>query len=111
MKSLLAALLLVIQLQPVLGSVACLGRIKQPAQAQCEMPEHGAIPSQTLSESTLPSTQSCLAASLCAPAPLAIPSFAGLTVSNLLLQTAPAIAGLTTPSDVSSAPPFHPPKI
>jgi hypothetical protein len=110
MRSVFAAILLTLQLQPVLAGAACLGLIKQPMQAQCEMPEHGTVPSQSVSTPAPLSTQSCPMASLCAPAPLAIPGFAGLLESTVILHTAPAIAGLTLPLDVSSAPPFHPPR-
>ncbi|MEP7227152.1 MAG: hypothetical protein ABI785_07310 [Gemmatimonadales bacterium] len=110
MRPLLAALLLVFQLQPLLGTAACLGLIKQPTQASCEMPEHGIVPSQSLTGPAPLSTQSCAIASLCAPAPLAVPSFAGLLETTLLLHNALGIAGTTLPLDVSSAPPFHPPK-
>jgi hypothetical protein len=111
MRSVFAACLLLFQLQPILGTAACLGLIKQPTQARCEMPEQGTVPSQTLSESTPLSTTSCPIASLCAPTSPAIPGFAGLLESAIVLHTAPAIASLTLPLDIFSAPPFHPPKV
>jgi hypothetical protein len=110
MRSLFAAFLLLFQFQPILGTAACLGLIKQPTQAQCEMPEHGTVPSQTLSESTPLSTPSCAIAVWCAPASPAVPSVAGLLESAIALHTTPVIAGPTLPLDIASAPPFHPPK-
>lgn len=111
MRAAFAAVLLFLQLQPVLGSAACLGLIRQPAQAECEMPEHGTVPSQTFSESTPLSTQSCAITALCAPAPLAVPGFAGLLEATVVLHTASAIPGPTPRLDFYSAPPFHPPRV
>jgi len=111
MRSAFAALLLLLQLQPVLGTAVCLGLMQQPNQAQCEMPEHGAVPSQSLSESAPIPIPNCALASVCVPAPLALPDFANPPGKATVLGTAPAIAGLDLPLDVSSAPPFPPPRV
>ncbi len=111
MRSLFAALLLVIQLQPVLGTAACLGLVWKPAQVDCKMPEHGSVPSHSLSAAVPMSSPSCAMAAGCAPAPLAVPGFANQPEKATVLHTAPAIAGLSLPLDVSSAPPFHPPRV
>jgi hypothetical protein len=110
MKSLFTALLLMLQLQPVLGAAACLGLVQRPAQANCEMPEHGTVPSQHYSESAPAPSQSCPIASFCAPTPLAIPGFASLVESAFILHDVTSIGGPSRPLDVYSAPPFHPPK-
>jgi hypothetical protein len=110
MRSLFAALLLLFQLQPVLGAAACLGLVQQPAQADCEMPEHGTAPSQHYSESVPVPSQSCAIASFCAPAPLAIPGFSGLLETAVVLHAVPSISGPSRPLQGYSAPPFHPPK-
>ena len=111
MKALFATLLLVMQLQPVLGTLACMGLVRQPAQQECKMPEHGKAPSAHLSEQAPVSPHNCATAAVCAPAPLAIPGFAGRLESAVLLQTTPRIAGYPRPVDVASAPPFHPPRV
>ena len=111
MKALFATLLLVLQLQPVLGTLACMGLVRLPAQQECKMPEHGRVPTTNLSEQAPVSSQTCAAAAVCAPAPLAVPGFAGHLESAVLLQTTPRIAGSPTPVDVASAPPFHPPRV
>jgi hypothetical protein len=110
MRSGVAVLLLLFQLQPVLGAVACLGLVQRPTEAHCEMPEHGAAPPQSFSESIPVSPESCAVASFCAPAPLAIPGFADLSETTLTLHTISSIAGPSGPLLGYSAPPFHPPK-
>jgi hypothetical protein len=110
MKSAFAALLLLLQLQPVLGAVACLGLFQQQSKAECEMPEHGAMPSQNVSESLPLSTQSCALASLCTPAPLAIPCLPSQVETTVQMPAAVALVGLDVPIDVFSSPPFHPPR-
>lgn len=110
MRSLFAALLLVFQLQPVLGAAACLGLVQQPAQPNCEMPEHGTVPAQHYSESMPVTPQSCAIASFCAPAPLAIPAFSGLLETTVVLHAGLSIAGPSRRLHGYSAPPFHPPR-
>jgi hypothetical protein len=110
MKSVLAALVLLLQLQPVLGTVACLGLPKQGAQQECQMPEHGAVPHSTVAAPNS-SAPNCALASVCAPTPLAIMSLADGPQSTIAGSTesrsmaAPALLG------IFSAPPFHPPRV
>jgi hypothetical protein len=110
MRSLFAALLLLFQLQPVLGAAACLGLVQQPAQTECEMPEHGTVPAQHYSESVPVPAQSCAIASFCAPAPLAIPGFSSLLETTVVLHAIPSITRSSQPLHGYSAPPFHPPR-
>jgi hypothetical protein len=111
MRSLFAALLLLFQLQPVLGAAACLGLVQQPARADCEMPEHGTVPyQQHYSESVPVPSESCAIASFCVPAPLAIPGFSGLMETAVVLHAVRSMSGPSRPLHGYSAPPFHPPK-
>ena len=110
MRSMFAAVLLLFQLHPVLGAAACLGLVQQPAQASCEMPEHGTVPSQHYSESVPVPAQSCAIASFCAPAPLALPGFSGLLETSVVLHAVASIAGPSRPLHRYTAPPFHPPR-
>jgi hypothetical protein len=111
MRSLFAALLLLFQLQPVLGTAACLGLVRQPVQEECRMPEHGRVPTHSLTQTEPLASQTCALAAVCAPTPLAVPAFAGQLVRVASLHPAPAIAGTNSPADIFSAPPFHPPKV
>jgi hypothetical protein len=58
MKAAFAALLLLFQLQPVLGSVACLGLPARATQQDCKMPDHGQPPATSIAVSGV-AAQSC----------------------------------------------------
>ena len=110
MKAWFAALLLFFQLQPVLGTVACLGFSKQGGQQECQMPEHGAVPHSTVAQTGSSTAPNCALASVCAPTPLAIASLPDSLESVTALHSeAPRISAATLAS-IFSAPPFHPPK-
>lgn len=109
MKAVFAALLLLFQLQPVLGSVACLALPARAAQQDCKMPEHGQPRTTSIAVSGA-AAQSCSLATICTPAPLAIPE-----LSNQLETAVPARDGATAlaatlPYGTSPARPFHPPR-
>jgi hypothetical protein len=109
MKAAFAALLLLFQLQPVLGTVACLGLPARATQQECKMPEHGQ-PQTTNIAASGAAAQSCPLATICTPAPLAIPE-----LSNQLETAVPAHDGATTlaatlPCCTSPALPFRPPR-
>ena len=109
MKALLAVFLLLFQLQPVLGTVACLGLSERATQQECKMPEHGQAPTASIAAGGM-ATQSCELATICAPAPLAIPGFsASLETAVPLLEAAGSLAA-TLPLGIPPAPPFHPPR-
>jgi len=109
MKAVLAAFLLLVQLQPLAGTALCLGFSDRASQTECEMPEHGAVPDSALaqSESALPT---CALASVCSPSPLAVPSLTEDAVTTTALLPEVAITRTTALVSIFSAPPFHPPK-
>jgi hypothetical protein len=111
MKSLFAALLLVFQLQPVLGAAACLGLVQQPAQQECKMPEHGSMPSNTVSGGEPMSPASCALATACTPAPLAIPALTDQVVRAVPSQAMSLISASNAPTDFNSVPPLPPPRV
>ena len=108
MKAVLAVLLLLFQLQPVFGSVACLG-LSETAAQDCSMPEHGQAATAIVAAAA-GAAQGCELASICTPAPLAVPGFSGSleTAVPLLGTTGPLAA--TLPLGIPPAPPFHPPR-
>ena len=109
MKALLAVLLLLFQLQPVLGTVACLGLSERATQQECKMPEHGQAPTASIAAGGM-AAQSCELATICTPVPLAIPGFsASLETAVPLLEAAGPLAA-TLPLGIPPAPPFHPPR-
>jgi hypothetical protein len=109
MKTLVATLLLLFQLQPLLGSAACLFSSDRPSQQECEMPAQP----KPAHDSVLPSgslNQGCALAFVCARTPLAIPSLSDAPESMLPLPSAAATPVAVALTDVVSAPPFHPPR-
>jgi hypothetical protein len=109
MKAVLAALLLLFQLQPVFGTAICLG-FSEPASApECEMPEHGAMPHSTVAKTESPAPN-CALASVCAPSPLAIVGLSQGLESVIALNSEPPIMGTVPLFGIASAPPFHPPR-
>jgi hypothetical protein len=115
MKSILAALVLLLQLQPILGTAVCLG-LSDRAEAECQIPEHGAMPEHgaampqsTVAQPELPAPN-CALASACAPSPLTIVSLPENLESIVALYSKPLVMAATTLFGVSSAPPFHPPR-
>jgi hypothetical protein len=109
MKAVLAALLLLVQLQPLAGTALCLAFADRASQKECEMPEHGAVPHSTLAQADS-SSSSCALASVCTPSPLAVPSLIEEVVTTTALPPEVAITHPAILANVFSAPPFHPPK-
>ncbi len=109
MKAVLAALLLLFQLQPVLGTAACLGLSERAAQQECRMPEHGRTPATSIAAAGT-AVQGCELATICTPAPLAIPGFSSSLETTVPLVEAAGPLTATLPLGISPAPPFHPPR-
>lgn len=109
MKTLVATLLLLFQLQPVFGSAVCLLSWDRPSKPECEMPEQRSSTQASLLESGS-HTQGCALASACAASALAVPSLSEGQESIMPLQSAAATSPALTPDGVASAPPFHPPR-
>jgi hypothetical protein len=74
------------------------------------MPEHGSKPVYAIGEPSPHTAQSCAVASVCAPAPLAIPEMGNHKARGAALLSAALIAPTTRPVEVATAPPFHPPR-
>lgn len=108
MKSVFATLLLLFQLQPVLGAAACLAS-SQPNAVECEMPEEGNAPSQ-MPQSAAQPPQVCPFAAVCTAVSLAIPGLADLVETSVQMHPGVAPSGSNTPVEVFSTPPFHPPR-
>jgi hypothetical protein len=109
MKAVLAALLLLVQLQPLAGTALCLGFSDRASQKKCEMPEHGVVPHSTLAQ-TESASPNCAISLVCSPSPLAVPSFTDDLVVTTQLPAEVVITHTATLASIFSAPPFHPPK-
>jgi len=109
MKTLVATLLLLFQLQPLAGSAVCLLSSDRPSEQECEMPEQRTATHSSVLESGSP-TQGCALASACAARTLAAPSFADGQESITPLRSLSSLPVAATLDGVASAPPFHPPR-
>ena len=105
----MTALLVLLQLQPVLGTVACLGLTGRQAGQECAMPEHGQSGTTGLVPAG-PASQGCQAAAICTPVPpaVSVPT-AQFETAESLRAGAGALAA-TLPRDIPPVPPFHPPR-
>jgi hypothetical protein len=109
MKTTLAALLLLFQLQPLVGSAACALFSDRPGEESCEMPEQRPVTPATELQSGAAS-QGCALGFVCARTTIAAPSFTGGEESTTPLHLAAASSPVGTLTGIASAPPFHPPK-
>jgi hypothetical protein len=111
MKTLFAALLLLFQFQPVIGTVACMGASRPTAARECRMPEHGQAPMSTRAiGSPGTASQHCELSAACTPATFGIPEPASAPITAVPpLQDAKPLAA-THLFGLSQAPPFHPPR-
>ena len=109
MKPLIATLLLLFQLQPVVGSVACLFSPERADKQECEMPEQRAATTGSVVQSGSAS-QGCALAFVCARSAVAVPSFSDGQESIVPLHSAAAPKSAITLTGVASSPPFHPPR-
>jgi hypothetical protein len=109
MHALLAVVLLLFQLQPIVGSAACALFPDRPAQPACEMPEQrAATPASALQ--SVAAGQGCALAFVCARSTIAAPSFTAGEECTTAAPLAAAPSPARTLSGVVSAPPFHPPR-
>ena len=111
MKPALATLLLLFQLQPVAGAAVCLGMAAQAAQEECSMPEHGSAPADHVTPTEPAYPQPCPVAVVCAPGSLAVPGFADQPARASSQEPAASVTLSSSPTEIYSPPPFHPPKV
>ena len=109
MKSLVATLLLLFQLQPLAGSAVCLLSSDLLSKQECPMPEQRAAAHGSVSESGSPA-QGCALASICAASALAVPGLSEGQESVIPLDSAAITPAAVPLAEVASAPPFHPPR-
>lgn len=109
MYGLLAVVLLLFQLQPLVGSAACALFPDRPAEQACDMPEQRpAAPASALQSGS--AGQGCALAFVCARSAIAAPSFTAGEQCTTSAALAAAPSAAPTLSGVVSAPPFHPPR-
>ena len=109
MKSVLAALLLLVQFQPVLGTVICLTRSERAPQQECGMSDTRHTTASQVAPAGAPS-QGCALAIVCMPALLAIPGASNRLEAAVPVYSALASLSATSPRDISPTTPFRPPR-
>jgi hypothetical protein len=106
---LILALLLLLQLDPVIGAALCLQR-EHAASVECPMPEQAPPAERTLSPAGAQVEGGCSVAQLCAqPAPAVVQIGDEFRFASLLHRAPPFWDGTSAPSGVLP-PPFHPPR-
>ncbi len=109
-SALLALLLMSLQLQPVVGAVACLAADRS-SESHCPMPDEAPAADLTIGEPTAPDTHGCFNTQLCTPAtPAVLARAAACTFPgpiSPMLRIIPRSFHLGLPA----TPPFHPPRI
>jgi hypothetical protein len=108
-RSFVAGFLLLFQLQPLMGTAACLGLVQRPVE-ECTMPDHGTVPAENASAPAPMPSSGCPLAAVCAPAAPAIPVTVEQLVTTIPPQVVAAISASRAPADISFAPPLPPPR-
>ncbi len=107
---LILALLLLLQLDPVIGAALCLER-EHAASAECAKPERSGQDERTLAPAGAQVEGGCSVAQLCAqPAPL-IAQFGETFQLVAVVHRAPAPLDLVSAPSGILSPPFHPPRV
>jgi hypothetical protein len=109
MKSVLAALLLLVQLQPVLGTVVCVAGSERAPQQECGMSDARYTTASQVAPAGA-AGHGCALAMVCMPALLAIPGASNRLEAAVPVYSALVNLGATAPRDISPATPFRPPR-
>ena len=104
----LAALVLLLQLQPLAGSALCF-HDAELAKAECGMP-HEERPADSAFTETSEVPGGCPSMAYCAPAAPTIPEFAEHFQITSLVHGAPALIDSSMAPGEPQTPPFPPPK-
>lgn len=108
MKALVATVMLLVQLQPLFGSVACLGFFDRQSRPECEMPDQAQPPVNSVIHQG-GTSHSCQLSAICMPAPLAIPMVPVVLESAALPPHGVVATSLLLPHGISLSPPARPP--
>jgi hypothetical protein len=105
----LAALALLLQLQPVVGSALCF-HDAELAAAECTMPHEGRPADSALTAPGTAAPSGCPMMEYCAPPAPAVPKFANRFQITSHVHGAPALIDLSMAPGEPPAPPFDPPR-
>jgi len=105
----LAALALLLQFQPLIGSVICFHDAEM-IKAECIMPHEGQPASSTVTTPTNKLPGGCSSIGYCAPAAPAVPKLAEHFQFTSFVHGAPALTYSSLAPGEPLGPPFRPPK-
>jgi len=105
----LAALALLLQLQPLVGSALCFHDAEM-AKAECTMPHEGQPAKSSLTSPAAELPGGCPSMRYCAPAAPAVPRFAEHLQITSFVHGAPGLTYSFLAPGEPLGPPFHPPK-
>jgi hypothetical protein len=105
----LAALALLLQFQPLIGSAICFHDAEM-AKAECSMPHKDQPVSRTLTTPAAELPGACPSMGYCAPAAPGVPKFAEHFQITSYVHSAPALTYSSLAPGEPLGPPFHPPK-
>ena len=105
----LAAVALLLQLQPLVGSALCFHETEM-AKPECSMPHEDEPAGSGLTSPAAELPPGCPSMGYCAPAAPAVPRLAGHLQVTAFIHSAPASAHSSLAPGEPLGPPFHPPK-
>ena len=105
----LAALALLLQLQPLVGSVLCF-HDAEVAKAECTMPHEGRPADSTLTTPSTGGSGGCTGMAYCAPATAAVPKFTEDFQITSFVYGSPALIDSSQAPDEPAGSLFHPPR-
>jgi hypothetical protein len=106
---LLAALVLLLHLQPVIGAAFCF-HDAELAKTECSMPHEERPGGAALTSPSPKGPAGCASMGYCAPAAPAVPKLVERFQFSSFVHSAPALNYPLLASGEPSAPPFHPPR-
>lgn len=105
----IAVLLLLLQLQPVVGSVLCL-HDAELGRAECTMPQAQRPAGAVIGMPDTDAAAGCAGMAYCAPSAPAVPIPVDHLALTAYIHPTPLLSPPPLPSGEPSAPPFHPPR-
>lgn len=105
----MAALVLLLQLQPLVGSVMCF-HDAEIARADCTMPHDERPADRTLAPVGTPAPNGCASSGYCAPTVPAVIKSAHYLQVTPVIHGAPALTAASMAPGEPPAAPFHPPR-
>ena len=106
---LILSLLLLLQLDPILGAALCFER--EQASAECPMPDEAPAAERSFAPAGADAHEGCAVAQLCAqPAPVVVQADPAFQIVSIVDRTVIGLESTTLPSGAHTKL-FHPPRV